>query len=78
MTDTPVPAAKAASASASASASAPAPKADTNKVLVRTTGEFMLMDTLTREEIDPGVEKLMTKSQFIERRLAVGDLELVK
>lgn len=63
---------------AAASKAAPAPKADTNQILVRTTGEFMLMDPFTREEIDPGVEKLMTKSQFIERRLAVGDLELVK
>jgi hypothetical protein len=64
-------------------APAPAPKAalepvDDGKVKVRTTGQFMLLDPFTSEEIDPGEAKRMTRSPFVERRLAIGDLEIVK
>lgn len=52
------------------------PKLTEGKIKVRTTGQFMLMDPLTREEIDPGVDTIVTKSAFVSKRLAIGDLEI--
>lgn len=45
---------------------------------VRTTGEFMLLDPISRVEFDPGVATSTELTAFVERRLKLGHLEKVK
>lgn len=45
---------------------------------VRTTGGFMLLDPVSRVEFDPGVVTPTEMTTFVERRIKIGDLEIVK
>lgn len=61
---------------AKTAAAAPAPAPAVLKV--RTTGQFMLIDPISRVEFDPGVATPTEMTQFVDRRIKLGDLEVVK
>lgn len=60
-----------------AKTAASAPKEPTG-LKVRTTGDFMLLDPVSRVEFDPRVATATEMTNFVERRIKNGDLEIVK
>jgi hypothetical protein len=61
-----------------AAPSAPAEPKDDGRIKVRTTGAFMLIDPVSRVEFDPGVATPTELTEFVQRRIKLGDLERVK
>jgi hypothetical protein len=48
------------------------------EITVETTGNFMLVDPISRKEIEPGKENTVPHTTFVQERLDNGDLREAK